>query len=227
MIQHDVVFPLGWPLIKVVYFDEPGTYTVTAPAGTAWLRVGSGGAGGFKDDADGWGGGAAFAYSEEACLPGAAFTVQVGDSQFARPSANTVAGDSWIKRADASVLVYADRGRPDGSPGLAANCTGVTKLDGSSATSDAGGASAGDDSDPNPMGFGGRGASLTNAPWFGGGGGRFTGPYLYPLFPPADGRICLEFYSANLATVTVVPDPGAQLDFSDGNTVFDFYFGGM
>lgn len=197
MIKHDVLFPLGYPLIDRVYFNEPGTFNVTAPALTSWVRSAVSGAGGFKDDVDGWGGGAAFAFASEDCDPGAAFQVQVGDSQFTRPTANTGQGDSWIKRGDSSILVQADRGRPDGSPGLLANCVGLIKRSGSAATASAGGASAGDDADPYPLGFGGVGASITNAPWYGGGGGRVSGPFTYPLFAAADGRACLEFYAVN------------------------------
>lgn len=195
MIIHSVVFPLGYPLLAVFVFETVGPFSFTVPAGAVYLRAGVSGCGGFQDTVDGWGGGAAFAFGEEACTAGAPYTGQVGDSQHARPSADDVLGDSWIKRPDSSLLVYAERGHPNGQPGLAANSTGSTVRSGSAATLNAGGASAGDDQDPFPMGFGGPGASLTNAPWFGAGGGHFTGPYLYPLFAPGDGRAVVEFYS--------------------------------
>ena len=196
-ILHPDLFPLGYPLIRRVWFQEPGEYSVQAPADTTWVRASASAAGGFKDDVAGWGGGAAFAFDEEACAELATFTVQVGDSQFCRPSADTVAGDSWVKRAGGSILVYADRGRPDGSPGLADNSTGSIARSGSSAGMTQGGMAAGDDQDDFPLGFGGRGASTTAPAWYGGGGGRVAGPYRWPLKPPGDGRVCLEFFRRN------------------------------
>lgn len=196
-ILDSVAFPTGYPLIERHYFDTPGAIAITAPPKTGYVRAGAQASGGFKDNADGWGGGASFAFSAEACAAGATFTGWVGDSQFCRSSQNTTSGDSWIRRANSSLLVYADRGRPDGSPGLLANCTGTIKRSGSAAASDAGGASAGDDADQYPLGFGGQGASQTFAPWYGGGGGRQTYGSLVWLHPPGDGRLCVEFYSRN------------------------------
>jgi hypothetical protein len=197
VIRHDVLFPLGYPLISRIYFSDPGVWAAEAPPLTAWVRAAASGAGGFKDDADGWGGGAAFAFSSESCAPGADFQIQVGDTQHSRPAANDALGNTWVKRADSSILVLADRGRPDGSPGLGANSTGLITRSGGAAGPSSGGASAGDDSDPFPLGFGGVGASITNAPWYGGGGGRVSGAFTYPQFAAADGRACLEFYAVD------------------------------
>lgn len=218
-ILHSDLFPIGYPLIQRLYLSEPGTaMTVIAPPGTAWVRVSVSPAGGFKDDADGWGGGGAFAFAQEVCAPAAVFHVQVGDTQHARPAANDALGDSWVKRADNTTLVYADRGRPDGSPGLAANSTGSIVRDGSAATSSHGGASAGDDIDPWALGFGGQGANTTRAAWYGAGGGHVSGFFLYPTFPAGDGRVCLEFYQYDPSGVpgsSTPPSSGNQLDFTD------------
>lgn len=197
-ILHSDLFPLGYPLIARYVYTTPGGITVPVPLGSTWLRAGAGGAGGFQDSANGWGGGAAYAFAGEACAYGSTYTGQVGDSQFSRPAANTNLGDSWVRRPDASILTYADRGRPDGTPGATANCTGSTKRAGSAPTASQGGASAGDDADPFPLGFGGRGASDTVAAWYGGGGGySSSGAYYFPQFPAGDGRLVLEFYRYN------------------------------
>ena len=194
--------PTDFPLIQRVWLDRPGSYNLVAPTGTAFVRAAAAGCGGFKDDADGWGGGAAFAFNKEAAAAGATFTAQVGDPEFSRPSANTTAGDSWVKRSNATNLVYADRGRPDGSAGLAANSTGLTTRSGSAATGSAGGAGAGDAGDTAAMGFGGRGAnpgtSEANldalAAWYGGGGGRRSARQV-PIIPAGCGLVCVEFYT--------------------------------
>ncbi len=196
-IPHSTLFPRGYPLLQRLYFDVPGgPYSATAPAKALWVRASAGGCGGFKDDANGWGGGGAFAFDAELCAAGDAFTVQVGDTAFSRPSADTVAGDSWVKRPGGSVLVYADRGRHGGAGGLVANCTGSIKRAGVASTPLHGGASAGDDADDHARGFGGRGASTSLAAYYGGGGGFDNGRSL-PLVAAADGRVCVEFYSRN------------------------------
>lgn len=196
-ILHPDLFPLGYPLLRRAWFLEPGLFDVVAPLGTTWIRASASPAGGFKDDVNGWGGGGAFAFDEEACAELASFSVQVGDSQFCRPAANTEAGDSWVKRAGGTVLVSADRGRPDGTPGLADNCVGSVVRSGQAAAINQGGASAGDDGDALPLGFGGRGASATVAAWYGGGGGRVSGSFKWPMKPAGDGRVCLEFFRRN------------------------------
>lgn len=198
-IQHSDLFPLGYPLISRTVFTTPGGVVIPVPLGATWIRAAAGGCGGFQDTvADQFGGGGAFALAQEACAYGATFIGQVGDSQYARPSANTTLGDSWIRRPDTSILTYADRGRPDGTPGQVANCTGSVKRAGSAPTSGQGGASGGDDVDPYPLGFGGRGASVQVAAWFGGGGGNTSSSsFPSPLIPAADGRLVVEFYLVN------------------------------
>jgi len=192
------VFPLGYPLLGRVFLDAPGgPVAVQAPSGAVFVRAAVSGAGGFPDDVLRWGGGAAYAFRAEACAPGDVFTAQIGDSQFSRPTADTVAGDSWVKRPNSTVLVYADRGRHSGTRGLAVNSQGAIRRDGTDATADAGGPSAGDDADIYPLGFGGKGADIALAPYFGGGGGRSTYPGFAWNYPAGDGRVCLEFYRIN------------------------------
>lgn len=197
-VNFSDLFPLGYPLIQRTYFRTPGaTGLIVAPPKTLFVRAAAAGAGGYKDDADGWGYGAAYAFRSEACAAGAQFTYQVGDSQFCRVAQNTVAGDTWIKRQDTSSLVYADRGKPT-QAGLVGNSAGAVRRAGSAPTGTDGGASAGDDADPYPLGFGGRGASRTLAPWYGGGGGRQTYPIIGAWFhPPGDGMACIEFWALN------------------------------
>lgn len=198
MTTWSSIFPKGYALLDRQYFYEPGVYSAVAPAGTAYVRAAADGAGGFKDTGgDGWGGGSAYAFDQEACAPGATFSIQVGDTAFSRPSADTVAGDSYVKRADTSSLVYADRGRHSGSKGLAANSVGSVKHSGSDATANQGGASAGDDGDTRPMGLGGRGASVNVSAMPGGGGGRGVFGGATSVVPAGDGVVALEFYARN------------------------------
>lgn len=200
-VLHTDLFPLGFPLLQRIYFSliTAAPVAIAAPYDAAYIRAMASGAGGFKDDAPGWGGGAAWAFTGETCAGGDVFTVQVGDSQHARVAANDALGDSWVKRPNGTALVYADRGRPNGTGGLVANSTGSVLRAGSAATGSAGGASAGDDSDPFPLGFGGRGATETLSAWYGGGGGRIAndGAHKFLTFPPADGLLCVEFYLFN------------------------------
>lgn len=194
-ILHSDLFPVGYPLLFRRHFSTPGAFSIAAPEGAVWIRVSSSGAGGFKDDAPGWGGGGAFAFDAESSVSGT-YTVQVGDADHARTAQNDALGDGWVKRPDTSVLVYADRGRPNGSGGLIANCTGSIKRAGTASTSTHGGASAGDDADLYPLGFGGRGASSSVSAFYGGGGGFDLG-HDVPTFPANDGLVCVEFFSAN------------------------------
>lgn len=194
-VLHSSLFSTGYPLIQRVWVPV-GALLVMAPAGSAWVRASAGGAGGFKDDAAGWGGGGAFAFAAEPCLAGDSFHCQTGDTQFTRTSSNTVSGDTWVKRGDLSVLVYADRGRPNGTAGASANCTGAITRSGVAGGTTQGGSSAGDDADTYPLGFGGRGASSALAAFYGGGGGYEAG-HDFPTFPAGSGRLCLEFYSSN------------------------------
>jgi hypothetical protein len=221
-IRHSVLFPSGYPLLKRIVLILPTLtpVTIVTPPNTAWVRAAVGGAGGFKDNAAGWGGGAAYAFTEEASSVASSptFTIQVGDSQFCRPSANTIAGDSWVKRSNGTALVYADRGRPDGTPGMVANSTGAIMRGGTAAASTHGGASGGDAGDTFDLGFGGRGASSSVSAYYGGGGGFELG-HDFPTFPAADGRAVLEFYSRNPDPPPPPPPPTAvddgSVDMSD------------
>jgi hypothetical protein len=198
-VTHSVVFPRGYPLILRKWFTAFGAFSITAPPQATWVRVSLSPAGGFKDDAPGWGGGGAFAFNAETSVAGT-YTGQVGDSDHARTAQNDGLGDSWLKRPDGTLLGYADRGRPDGTPGLAANCTGYITRGGAAATASQGGASAGDDADPLALGFGGAGASSALAAYYGAGGGYELG-HDFPTFPAGDGAVCVEFFSVN-------PNPG-------------------
>lgn len=196
-ILHSELFPIGYPLVSRQFFQLPaGPLAIVAPARAIWIRASANGSGGFRDGSPGFGGGAAFAFDAETCAPGDAFTVQVGNPEFARTAANTGLGDSWVKRANASLLVSADRGRPDGTAGQAANCTGSVTRNGSAGSSVLGGASAGDLLDDFPLGFGGRGASATQAAYYGGGGG-YNAAGSFPLVAAGCGMVCVEFFLRN------------------------------
>lgn len=196
-LNHSDVFPTGYPLRLRRFFTTPGTFSINITSVTAatWLRVSMNAAGGFKDDAPGWGGAAAFAFDHELAVAGV-YTGQVGDSDHARTAQNDVLGDSWVKRPDTSIFVYADRGRPGGAGGLVANCTGSIKRAGGAAASNHGGASAGDDADDMALGFGGQGASASQAAYWGGGGGYEAG-HDFPTFPAGDGAVCFELFTFN------------------------------
>lgn len=192
MARWSEIFPLVFPLVGRRYVDGPATnVAVTAPAGAKFVRAGVVGAGGYRTAGGAgsniWGGGGAYAFDAEACEPGDIFTVQAGNS-----FNDTTLGDSWVKRPGGSILVYADRGRPNGTGGLIANSTGTVVRAGSAGTSSGGGRSGSDDGDPFPMGLGGKGADRSYAAFWGGGGRGVDWPY-----NAGDGRACLEFYSIN------------------------------
>lgn len=196
-MDHSVVFPAGYPLTFRRFFILPGVFSLTLSSVTAstWMRASAVGAGGFKDDAPGWGGGAAFAFDHEVAVVGT-YMGQVGDADHARTAQNDALGDSWVKRPDGSTFVYSDRGRPGGAGGLVANCTGSIKRAGTASSGTHGGASAGDDADDMALGFGGQGASSNAAAYWGGGGG-FEAGHDFSTFPAADGAICIELFTLN------------------------------
>jgi hypothetical protein len=185
-------------LIDRQFYGTPGSTTITAPAKAAFIRVSLVGAGGWANG--GFGGGAAFARVKTTCAPGDQFSLQIGDTAHTL-GAGDASGDSLLKTTPGNVvLVKAERGKGTG-PGLAANSTGDIKRDGSAAGVSQGGACAGDDADPVPLGFGGRGGKSLMGPVPGGGGGKnyveYAGSggfqFLWTIVP-GNGRACVEFF---------------------------------
>ena len=118
-------------LIRRVFYRDPvQDMTVTVEAGATFCRataLGCGGQGAV------WGGGGALARRRFPISDGEALTLRVGNTSTA-----SVFGDSYVKRQDGTVLVYADRGRGNGTRGLASNSIGDVRLDGSDGNSSAG-----------------------------------------------------------------------------------------
>lgn len=195
------LFPDEAQLLGRVFKKLPGQYTITVPAGVGFVRAHALGCGGQGDQ---WGGSAAYARAIVAVTPGDALTVQVGDCSTA-----STPGDSWVKRQDGTIIVYADRGRGDGDRGQALLSTGDVTRDGQNgnqitAPSAGGGAVTADQNDTDPVIGQGRGAdfSQTRSGDYG-CGGHLIAQTLYGNFegfvadPAGTGLICLEWFNAN------------------------------
>lgn len=199
-------------MISRAKYNVPGTSTITAPANAAFAVFSASGAGSWKTG--GWGHGAAFARTKLAVTGGAQFQIQIGDIAHTLDAVNAL-GDTIVTRvSDSSVQLKAQGGQQTG-PGLAANSTGsdVTR-DGSASPGNQGGASAGDDGDFIPLGFGGPGATPFSqssaqvnpgAPAYpGAGGGKnvqiFPGYTETWTLPAGGGVLIVEWYDQ---------DPGA------------------
>lgn len=194
------LFPDEAQLLGRMFKKLPGQYTITVPASVAFVRAHALGCGGQGDQ---WGGSGAYARAIVSVTPGEALTVQVGDCSTA-----STPGDSWVKRGDGSIIVYADRGRGDGDRGQALLSTGDVTRDGQNGvvngTSSHGGDMAINASDMDPVFGQGRGADFnsTRSGDYGCGGlrevqtlyGTFVG---YVAFPAGTGLICLEWFNAN------------------------------
>lgn len=213
------IFPLSRKLISRTYYDTPGTQTITVPAGAAYMRVSGVGAGGWNSAMPALpGGGAAFSRLKTAVTPAATYTLKVGDAQHTYSSSGSgdSQGDSSLTRdSDSTVIWKAARGKGGGSSshGLASDCIGDTKRDGFAEDGGIkGGASGGDDADPYPLGFGGRGVdggsvrgrSQPYAPAPGAGGiwgfvayDNLAGYAISQVMAAGNGRVCIEFFNAD------------------------------
>lgn len=198
---------------------------VIIPSACGFVRIGAVGAGGWHGWVNGvgiFGGGSAYAFDKFAVNPNEHLTVQVGDTTHSQDNGDSL-GNSIVTRVTGSVVkVLADRGRggtTGGNKGLASNCTGSVKRDGSDGATTStsgggiynGGASGGDDIDTFPLGFGGRGAQLDMslatyalAAERGGGGAMTVG--LFPGgqpaspatdFPAGAGKVIIEFFRSD------------------------------
>jgi hypothetical protein len=194
MTTYTAAFSDDAVLVQRSWFITPGAWNVTVPAGAKVCRASALACGGCGDN---WGGGGARARSTFPVTPGENLKLQTGNMTSA-----SVLGDSWVKRNDDTLLVYADRGRGDGTPGRASNSFGDVKFDGSAGSGGAGGASASDAADTVGLGLGGLGGSLytSNGSEFGGGGHQIftldtTGVFLgYVPVLGGTGLVVLEFF---------------------------------
>lgn len=201
-------------LISRKFFSVAGTQTITAPAGSAYIRASAVGAGGYYDNGAGgnlFGGGAAFARVKTTCAPADQFSVQVGDIVHAI-GAGDAAGDSKVTKVSGSVVILkAERGKGTASPnkGLASNSTGDVKRDGENGGVQIGGASGSDSADTIQLGFGGRPTTSLSvntghsypAAGPGGGGSKANRAILGQdqlwNFVPGPGLVCVEFFKTD------------------------------
>ena len=191
-------------LLSRTFYSAPGTQVIVAPDKAAIIRASLSAAGGWANG--GFGAGAAFARVKAVCAPGDQFSIQVGDIAHSLGAGDALGDSILTKLPSNTVLAKAARGGGGNSPGLAANCVGDTKRSGANPGntapdgSMAGGLSAGDDADPYPLSFGGRGASHRIAAAPGGGGAKNYVEYqnggyqqIWTLCP-GNGLICVEFF---------------------------------
>lgn len=203
---YSTIFPDTARLLGRRWFKEAGTYNYLVPAdfpalpGVApkWMRALALGVGAQGSE---WGGGGAFARSKVIVQVAENLIIQVGTQ-----STGSTPGDSFVKRNDQWVIVYADRGRGAGPGGLAANSTGDVKRDGKPGAPNigAGGDPASDDLDYGSLGLHGRGALYGQRGGDPGGGGRLHPLYdeygnfiAYTATTAGAGLVCLEFFDAD------------------------------
>lgn len=184
-------------LVKRQYFKVPGNTTgIAVPAGAKFLRALAQGCGGQGTN---FGGSGAFARRKIAVLSTDTFSVQVGNTSTA-----STPGDSavWKGAVGGTVVCYADRGRGDGTAGLAVNSIGDVTRDGHSGPTD--GAEPGDAADLQALGFQGLQASPNTRSGDPGGGGVLvpyyssTGAFAgYTIHAAGQGLVCLEWWDAD------------------------------
>lgn len=197
------------------FYGTPGAVTITAPPKSGYIRVSMVGAGGWgSEPASGAGGvfgyGAAFARTKVPCAAGDQFTLDIGDINHSRDAGDSAGDSKCTKVVGAVVICKAERGSRTAA-GSSANSVGDTKRSGLGPVPFAGnfqaGASAGDDADTFPLGFGGRGAARYLAAAAGGGGCNNNLRYeagAYQVFftlQPGNGRICVEFFDQDPAII--------------------------
>lgn len=155
-------------LLRRDIFRVPGQFLgISPPAGAKYLRAPGLGCGG---SGDAWGGAGCFVRSKRVTNPAWTYSVQVGDT-----ATSSSSGDSAVWKGSpgtGEVIIYADRGRGDGTGGKAANSIGDVKRDGENGRPDLGrgGLPAGDAADFASLGFIGRAGSTTSSGDIGGGG---------------------------------------------------------
>jgi hypothetical protein len=210
MTTYTDIFPDPIEMLLTKVFSDEGVFTYVVPndARIKYIVAVAEGCGGMGDSQ---GGGGALVKNKIPITPGETLTIQVG-----KTSTASVLGDSFVRRANNTYIVYADRGRGNGNPGFALNSTGAVKRDGyngagAAATS---GAPASDATDTKSAGLGGFGYNyaqpqLSQGSDYGGGGrlyprydggGDWTGDYTSD--GAGSGFVRLEFYTGEPGSLT-------------------------
>ncbi len=212
MTTYTDTYPDDTVLLLTKWFREEASassYFVPNDKRIKWAVITVQGCGAMGGDP---GGGGAIAKSKVLVTPGELLQIQVG-----KCSTASVLGDSFVKRANNTVIAYADRGRGNGSPGLAINSTGDLKKDGFSSSASPitnRGAPSSDQSIDKSQGFGGHGYSyaqpyLAQAADPGGSGilvplysgGEWVGSYTTD--GAGTGSVCIEFYNGNPGPISL------------------------
>lgn len=203
-------------LLSRQYFnrDDGVVEDVPAPAAAGIIRVSASG-GGCAGPSPGGnfsgspGGGAAFARTKTTCTGGEVFTVRVGRAINGTPTQAIIAHQSIVARkTSGTIICRAAHGyMPGGGP--VEDCIGDVIRPGQQAVSGIPGASAGDDQDLFPLGFGGPPAARPGgygnrwgAAYYGGGGWAKWpfyfepggGPTVFASSPAGGGLVCVEFF---------------------------------
>lgn len=187
-------------LVKRQYFKVPGNIAgVAVPSGAKVLRALAMGCGGQGANN---GGSGAFARRKITVSPSDTFSLQIGLN-----STGNTPGDSaiWRGAAGTEIIVYADRGRGNGNPGLAINSVGDITRDGVSGLIDTNASyEPGDSLDLQALGFEGLAPSYHSRSGDPGAGGGLvaiyssTGTFLgYAANPAGQGLACMEWWDAD------------------------------
>jgi hypothetical protein len=192
-------------LLQRIFYSDPGFFTINAVSGARFVRATALGCGGQGAN---WGGGGSLARSRFPVLTdGEAYEIRVGDTSTA-----SELGDSFVRRIGGPYLVYADRGRGNGTGGRAANSIGDIKIDGQDGNSSTGfgGDPASDASMYAPVGISGSGYGKPSTYYYGrltsdfGGGGllsysyRDNGEIAGTVGRPAGyGRVVMEYFNVD------------------------------
>lgn len=203
---YSTLFPDAAQVIGRKFFKEPGAFDFVVPAafplfpGVApkFVRASCRGVGAQGGE---WGGGGAFARTKVPVAANDLLRLQVGTV-----STGSTPGDSFVKRADGSVIAYADRGRGAGPGGLASNSIGDVRRDGAPGNRNAG--RGGKPADDTPdfgtlIGPGFEGIYLNRSASWGGGGSlhpifdEYSNLIGYVITPGGTGVVVLEFFDAD------------------------------
>lgn len=206
MALWSTFFPGPKLISRTMYGYQASPYAIVAPPGATIIRASM--VGGGANQA-----GAAFARVKAACTPGEGFTLSVGNCAATLAGAG---GNTVLTRDTGSVIICRADGAENGVAGSVAGSIGDTKRAGSVYVSGLiSGASAGDDADPYPLGYGGDGAliHIINAgshgndwryAYPGAGGwlelpgiwGEEGGPGKWSIYP-GQGRATVEFFKSD------------------------------
>lgn len=149
MTSTSIIFPAEAILVRRKFFQNAGQFNFAVPAGANFLRAIAQGCGGQGEN---YGGSGAYALSRVPVTPAENLKIQVGNT-----STQSANGDSWVRRNDNSIIVYADRGRGNSDAGKAALSQGDVKRDGQAGVNNQGrgGLPPSDANDFGALGFSG------------------------------------------------------------------------